>query len=195
LRIFCESVQEEKEIANAWMVDEKAFELLFKSQYETLCRRAYTLLNDMDEAEETVQQVFIGVWEKRKEMQVTESINAYLSRAVHNAALNRIKHLKVRMQYSKEQQLRFEANPPITEISHADELKTKISAAIEGLPEQCRLIFKLSRFEEMKYAEIAEQLGISIKTVENQMGKALRVLREKLKDYMILIFVLSQLYN
>src|SRR5690349_11743487 len=173
------------------MVDEKAFEFLFKSQYETLCRRAYTLLNDMDEAEETVQQVFIGVWEKRKGMQVTESIHAYLAKAVHNAALNRIKHLNVRMRYSKEQQLSFEANPPVTEISHANELKSRISAAIEGLPDQCRLIFKLSRFEELKYAEIAERLGISVKTVENQMGKALKVLREKLKDYMILIFILS----
>lgn len=177
------------------MVDEKAFEFLFKSQYESLCRRAYTLLNDMDEAEETVQQVFIGVWEKRKTMQVTESIHAYLAKSVHNAALNRIKHLNVRMRYTKEQQLNFEANPPITEISHANELKSRISAAIEGLPEQCRLIFKLSRFEEMKYAEIAEQLGISIKTVENQMGKALKVLREKLKDYMILIIIISQLFN
>ena len=185
-------MQEEKEIANAWMVDEKAFGLLFKSQYESLCRRAYTLLNDMDEAEETVQQVFIGVWEKRKEMQVTESINAYLSKAVHNASLNKIKHLNVRLRYSREEQIRFENDPPVTEISHADELKTRISAAIESLPEQCRLIFKLSRFEEMKYAEIAAQLGISIKTVENQMGKALKVLRSKLKDYMILVFILMQ---
>ena len=174
------------------MADEKAFELLFKSHYEFLCRRAYSLLNDMDEAEETVQQVFISVWENRKEMQEPESINAYLSRAVRNAALNRIKHMNVRMKYSREQQVLMEENPPMTEISHADELKSRISAAIESLPEQCRLIFKLSRFEEMKYAEIAEQLGISIKTVENQMGKALKVLRGKLKDYMILIFILMQ---
>jgi RNA polymerase sigma-70 factor (family 1) len=185
-------VQEEKEIINAWMVDEKAFELLFKSQYEFLCRRAYSLLNDMDEAEETVQHVFITIWEKRNEMQVTESINAYLSRAVRNAALNRIKHMNVRLKYSREQQILMEENPPLTEISHEGELKSRISAAIESLPDQCRLIFKLSRFEEMKYAEIAEQLGLSIKTVENQMGKALKVLREKLQDYMILIFILMQ---
>ena len=174
------------------MENEKAFELLFKSQYEKLCKRAYALLNDMDEAEETVQGVFISIWEKRKEMQVTESINAYLSRAVRNAALNRIKHINVRLKYSREQQILQDGNPPLTEISHAGELRARISAAIESLPEQCRLIFKLSRFEEMKYAEIAEKLGISVKTVENQMGKALRVLREKLKDYMILIFFLMQ---
>ena len=190
-------MQEQKEIENAWVTDESAFELLFKSQYEPLCRRAFALLNDMDEAEETVQQVFIGVWEKRNEMHVTESINAYLSRAVRNAALNRIKHMNVRLRYSREQQIRLADDPPVTEISHAEELRNRIAAAIEGLPEQCRLIFKLSRFEEMKYAEIADQLDISVKTVENQMGKALKVLRSKLKDYMVLIIFLmhQQLFN
>ncbi|MBK7571429.1 MAG: sigma-70 family RNA polymerase sigma factor, partial [Bacteroidetes bacterium] len=69
-----------------------------------------------------------------------------------------------------------------------------IHVAIESLPEQCRLVFKLSRFEELKYAEIAEQLGISIKTVENHMGKALKIMREQLKDYLTVWLLFISLY-
>jgi RNA polymerase sigma-70 factor, ECF subfamily len=68
-------------------------------------------------------------------------------------------------------------------------LQKQINEAIESLPEQCRIIFKLSRFEELKYAEIAEHMNLSIKTVENQMGKALRIMREKLKDYLVLLVI------
>lgn len=81
---------------------------------------------------------------------------------------------------------------PASQITLQNELQEQIHRAIESLPEQCRIIFKLSRFDELKYAEIAEHLGISIKTVENQMGKALKVMREKLKDYLpLLIFLIS----
>jgi RNA polymerase sigma-70 factor (ECF subfamily) len=72
----------------------------------------------------------------------------------------------------------------------ATELETRIHLAMDKLPEQCRLVFKLSRFEELKYGEIAEQLNISVKTVENQMGKALRIMREQLKDYLPLVIAL-----
>lgn len=189
-------MQDENKIENAWMNDERAFEQLFKTHYQSLCRRAYTLLNDMDEAEETVQQVFITVWEKRNEMQVQESIKSYLFKSVHNASLNRIKHNQVKMRFVHAEQIRYEAEPPVTEISLANELQSRISEAIETLPEQCRMVFKLSRFEEMKYAEIAAHLGISIKTVENQMGKALKILRNLLKDYMVilLLFLHAQLF-
>jgi RNA polymerase sigma-70 factor (ECF subfamily) len=74
----------------------------------------------------------------------------------------------------------------------ASELEAKIYRAMEALPEQCRLVFKLSRFEELKYSEIAEQLNISIKTVENHMGKALKIMREQLKDYLPLLLILMK---
>jgi RNA polymerase sigma-70 factor (ECF subfamily) len=92
------------------------------------------------------------------------------------------------MNYNAEQ---IKQNPSFaSDLADANELKIKIEEAIESLPEQCRLIFRLSRFEELKYAEIASQLGISIKTVENQMGKALKVLRLKLADYLVLWLIL-----
>jgi RNA polymerase sigma-70 factor (family 1) len=180
-------VSGENEIANAWMRDEKAFEQLFRSYYQALCRSADLILNDPDEAEETVQNIFITLWQKRGQMEITTSIKSYLYRAVRNAALNRVKHHKVRMEYSREQEILAQSTMPSTHLSFHNELQEQIQQAIESLPGQCRLIFKLSRFEELKYSEIAEQLGISIKTVENQMGKALKILREKLKDYMVLI--------
>ena len=124
------------------------------------------------------------------EMEITVSVKSYLYRAVRNASLNSIRHHKVRQLYTTEQEFLSQSSEPASQLSYENELKTEIQKAIDGLPEQCRLIFKLSRFEEMKYKEIAEQLGISVKTVENQMGKALRVLREKLKDYMMHIILL-----
>lgn len=174
--------------------DEKAFEQLFKSLYKSLCSSANVFLNDPDEAEETVQNVFLALWEKREKMEINISVKAYLHTAVRNAALNKLKHSKVKAGYAKEQEyLASHAESPSVPILR-NELNTEIYKAIESLPEQCRLVFKLSRFEELKYKEIAEQLGISVKTVENQMGKALRVLREKLKDYLVLVVVLLSRY-
>ena len=125
---------------------------------------------------------------------IETSIVHFLQR-VHNAALNRIKHGKVRKLYAEEQ-MGLYTSEPASHLSLQNELQQQIEQAIESLPEQCRLVFKLSRFEELKYAEIAALLGISIKTVENQMGKALKVMREKLKDYLVIIvLILHQLMH
>ncbi len=187
----------ENEIANAWMHDERAFEELFRSHYESLCRSANLLLNDADEAEEMVQNVFVTLWEKRSRLEITTSVKSYLYRSIRNASLNRIKHEKVKREYTTEQELLSAPAAPASHQLLQKELQVQISLVIASLPEQCRLIFKMSRFEEMKYAEIADELGISVKTVENQMGKALKILRTKLKDYLILIIFLiqSQLLN
>ena len=184
------TVQNQEADTNAWIQgDEKAFEALFRNYYPSLCQSANRLLNDPDEAEETVQNVFISLWEKRENMEIQVSVKSYLYRAVHNAALNRIKHRKVRKQYEEEQLAMVSHAEPASHLSLENELERQIQDAIEGLPEQCRLVFKLSRFEELKYAEIAGRLGISVKTVENHMGKALKVLREKLKDYLVLLII------
>ena len=172
------------------MQDENAFEELFRSYYQPLCHSANLLLNDIDEAEETVQQVFINLWEKRAEMQIEISVKSYLYKAVRNTALNKIKFDKVRSRYAEEQEMLAGTSEPATHLSSQNELQSLIKDAIESLPEQCRIIFKLSRFEEMKYSEIASHLGLSVKTIENQMGKALRIMREKLKDYLVIFLIL-----
>lgn len=165
--------------------DEQAFEQTFRHYYQRLCNYACTLLKDEEESEEVVQTVFLTIWEKREDLEITLSLKSYLYRAVHNHCLNRFKHASVR-QVHKEHTLNFGAQSyeSVTEVIHANELEERIEKAVSTLPEQCQKAFRLSRFEELKYHEIAEQLGISIKTVENQIGKALKILRIELADYL-----------
>jgi RNA polymerase sigma-70 factor (ECF subfamily) len=165
--------------------DITAFEMYFKSFYQPLCNYAYTFLQDKDEAEEIVQGTFISVWEKRQSLNFHTSGKSYLYAMVRNACLNVIKHEKIKQRYVGEELAL--TNPGYESVSNTVaglELEGRIQQAIEHLPEQCRLVFKLSRFEELKYSEIAEQLNISVKTVENHMGKALKIMREHLKDYL-----------
>jgi len=117
-------------------------------------------------------------------------VKPYLYAMVRNAALNILKHEKIKQQHvALELAVADRSIESVTRTVLASELETRIHKALEKLPEQCRLVFKLSRFEELKYAEIADQLNISIKTVENQMGKALKIMREQLKDYLPLFLV------
>ena len=170
--------------------NESAFEMIFRTYYRSLCQYAYSFLNDKDEAEEVVQATFINVWEKKDTLQIETSFKSYLYRMVRNACLNAIKHEKVKHQYAVHQ-LAFGDNS-IESVNQAvmrNELEWKIQEALKALPEQCRLVFQLSRFEELKYSEIAEQLNISIKTVENHMGKALKIMRDQLKEYLPLFLI------
>jgi RNA polymerase sigma-70 factor, ECF subfamily len=159
--------------------DKQVFEMIFRHYYQRLCNYAGTILNDMDEAEECVQQVFLTVWEKRESNAISTSVKSYLYRAVYNSSLNRIKHEKVKQLYAQTEK-----------ALEQSELQQEIQKAIALLPEQCRMVFKLSRFEDMKYSEIATHLNISVKTVENHMGKALKLMREQLKDYLPILLLL-----
>ena len=109
---------------------------------------------------------------------------------MRNASLNVLKHEKIKQQHATvELAVAERSSESVARTVIASELEERIYKALNKLPEQCRLVFKLSRFEELKYAEIAEQLNISVKTVENQMGKALKIMREQLKDYLPLLIV------
>lgn len=167
--------------------DKKAYEHVFRSYYELLCRFAYTLVRDKDEAEEVVQNLFYNVWAKRESLQVQTSVKAYLYRAVRNDCLNRLKHDQVRMSYASDYRHTAPVSGNGLESLEAKELSRHITTALETLPPQCGEVFRLSRFEHLSYAEIGERLQISVKTVENHMGKALRKMREQLKDYLCLL--------
>lgn len=169
--------------------DRAVYEMVFREHYRPLCAFARTFLTDPDEAEEVVQNVFVALWEKRHAIEVEASLRSYLFRSVRNASLNRIKHDKVRLEHRA--QTLYTANTESV-FNHMDmqELEARLAAALNKLPEQCRRVFELSRFQEMRYSEIAEHLEISPKTVENHMGKALKILREELHDYLPLILLL-----
>jgi RNA polymerase sigma-70 factor (ECF subfamily) len=168
--------------------DEAAFETVFRSYYERLCNYANTMLYDVDEAEEVVQNTFLTLWEQRDSIEIHTSVKSYLYRAVHNSCLNRIKHNKVKQMHGEHVRYNMESSVEGTsQMVIGKELEQQINAAIESMPQQCRTVFVLSRFENLTYAEIAEQLKISIKTVEKHMVKALKILRERLKDYLPLL--------
>jgi RNA polymerase sigma-70 factor (family 1) len=165
--------------------DEATFEAVFRQWYAPLCGYAARLTDgDLDAAEDLVQQVFVKLWEQRARLDIAWSLKGYLYKTVHNSALNRLRSVKTHSKYLdfNAAQLENEQTPP---DYPARELAERLQQALGKLPPQCRHVFELSRFEDLKYREIADQLGISIKTVEAQMGKALRILRLQLADYLV----------
>jgi RNA polymerase sigma-70 factor, ECF subfamily len=168
---------------------ERLLEQYFFEHFEALHRYAYTLLKDNDDAKDIVQNVFIQLWEKRDALTIRQSVRSYLYVAVHNHSLNRIKSKKIRQKHHNN----FAANENQTvgqDSAEAAELKKEVLTAMDTLPDKCREIFYKSRFEEKTYQEIADELDISIKTVEAQMGKALRVLRTLLAGKILFWLVL-----
>lgn len=152
---------------------------------------AFTILKDEADAEEITQVVFMKLWEKRGSVSADTSLKAYLYRMVHNDCMNLLKHKSVVLKFQKEKTyiMKNESEDGGKKIL-SSQLENKLSHALRELPEQCRTIFQLSRFEDLKYREIAEHLGISEKTVENQMGKALKLLRIKLVDFLPLLIMI-----
>lgn len=175
---------------SAAVYNDELFEQLFKAHYKALHAYATTILKDIDIAEEVVQNLFLKFWEKRELLSIATSIKAYLYKCVYNDSLNYLKHENVKLKHQNFTVYTMDtSSEPASAKAELTELETKLRAALNELPEQCRTIFQLSRFEELKYKEIAEQLGLSIKTVENQMGKALKILRIKLVDFLILVLL------
>ena len=160
--------------------DEASYRQLFDVYYENLCHYAFTIVRDMDDAEDIVQAVFVKIWEKRKSWMINHTIKSYLYKAVYHQCINQVEHRAVREKYQErtivEQTIHFQ----LPEV-FPSELEERIISAINSLPPQCRTIFMLSRYEDMKYVEIASRLDISVNTIENQISKALRILRSQLK--------------
>jgi len=172
--------------------DEIAFEGLFKSHFADLCMYATRFVDEIENAEEIVQDIFFNLWTNRTKLNINTSIKAYLYTSVRNTCLNLIKHKKVESKYREYFSRQLQQDELQEEDwMRGDELHDKITDTIEKLPPERKKVFIMSRFENLKYKEIAEELNISIKTVENQMGKALQFLREELKDYLpLLIFLI-----
>jgi RNA polymerase sigma-70 factor, ECF subfamily len=176
--------------------DESAFETIFKDNFKKLQSYAITIVGDENVAEEMVQNVFFKLWDRSEKINILSSIAAYLYRAVYNESCNYLKHQKVKqsfLNYSKHAMSDISTEKASKKVL-VTELEQRIKNALNDLPEQCRTVFQLSRFEELKYQQIADTLGVSIKTVEAQMGKALRIMRVKLVDYLPLLFLFLSYY-
>ncbi len=171
-------------------LDERDFEKLFREYFPGLTLFALKYTGDMDTSKEIVHTVFLNLWEKRGAMDSGRPMKSYLFTSVHNRCLN---YLRDQKKFKKDAlfditvEMAAAENPSLS--LETDELQQQIDRALDHLPEKCRQVFELNRFEGMKYREIAEKMGISVKTVEAQMSKALKILREHLKDYFVWVLL------
>ena len=168
------------------------FTTLFNRYYAGLCVYCESFVGDKQTSEDLVQDVFVNVWMKRAELIFDETIRPYLYKAVHNASIQYLRHQKVKDHYSVQIKSKLTEAECIpfdwvaidTDPADASEIQTLYWQALEQLPAQTREIFLCSREKEMKYSEIAELTGLSVKSVEYHISKALEVFRAVLRDYL-----------
>ena len=173
---------------------DKKYEEMFRTYFTSLCYFANKYVRDFDSCKEIVHKVFVNIWEKRDAFDFDKSPKSYLFTAVYNRCLNYLRDQKsFQSTISEEVENVTELN---SDHLQEAELEAQIWKVINELPEKCREVFILNRFEGKKYAEVAEMLNISIKTVETQMSKALKTLRESLKEYihLLLFFIIKSLW-
>ena len=182
-------------------VDKYSFKVIFNNFYQPLCHLSQHYLEDEDEAKGAVQEAFVKLWEVRNELNPGSNLRNFLFTLVKNNCLNILNrrrillkhHEKIRwmeMHYQYESLSRLGDN-----YMEFNELKEKIDLAIQNLPEHCRAVFEMSRFEDLKNREIAEKLGVTQKTVEAHLTKALKILRNDLKEYLPILAVITKIMN
>ena len=183
------SILENIETYTIKALDKASFEMLFRNHFSGLCFFAQKYVKDFEASREIVQDAFLSLWEKREIIDMDRPVKSYLTMVIHNKCTN---YLRDNHKFDKnildiENLLdvpEYEGSDTMVE----DELKTKIDSAIAELPDKCREVFVLNRYENLKYQEIANQLQISVKTVETQMSKALQHMRVRLAEY-VTVFI------
>jgi len=166
----------------------KQFEDLFKEWFASLSNYANKLLQDKSSAEDAVQHVFSKLWEKRDQISIDKSIKSYLYRATYNTCMNEIKRNQKLHALESDNEGKNTQEADVR--ARVNDLEKQVNLGLKQLPEKCRAIFVMSRYEHMKYKEIADMLEISIKTVENQMGKALKMMRVHLSEFISILLIL-----
>jgi RNA polymerase sigma-70 factor (ECF subfamily) len=175
----------------------KKYEEMFRTYFSSLCYFAQKYIQDLDASKEIVHKIFVAIWENRASFDFDKPAKSYLFTSVYNRCMNYIRdRKKFTTTENLETQDISEGGALNSDHLETAELESKIWKAINSLPEKCKEVFILNRFEGKKYGEIAEFLGISVKTVETQMSKALKVLRDNLKDYahFLFFFILKNLW-
>ena len=177
--------------------DEDAIKLIFDKHYESLCLYAESLTKDRHTAEEIVEDIFIHLWMNNQNSSITKSIKNYLFRSVHNNCLNYLDKLRTErknvenLNYTlldNELLQPFTPDQPISKLI-LQELEEKANSILESLPNQCKEIYTLNRFENLSYSEIARQLNITVGTVKTQMSRAFQKFRDGLGEYISLILI------
>ena len=165
------------------------FERSFHELYDGLHRYAFTIVKDPEEAKDVVQKAFIKLWQKRHDVNMRQGARLYLYTAVHNLCLNVLRDHKTRTRHIS--QYNQSSEGLAWELMAEDkELAKQIHIAIESLPPRCREVFCKSRLEGKRYAQIADEMQLSVKTVEVQIGKALKILRGLLADSITTIVII-----
>ncbi|MDA3891517.1 MAG: RNA polymerase sigma-70 factor [Salinivirgaceae bacterium] len=177
-------------VANNDTILKQKLEALFHEHFTPLVYFAQKYLGDLDSSKEVVHNVFVKIWENRNEFEFDKPAKSYLFTSVYNRSMNAIRDKK-KFVNSEDDEVHAATleRGEFTDSMEVSELEGKINSAIQKLPQKCKEVFELSRFEGKKYAEIAEHLNISVKTVEAQMSKALKVLKVELKDYIYLLIL------
>lgn len=173
---------EQQWLADLRTGDERALRRIFDRHYPLLLGDIYRIVPDEDSCQDLAQEVFVELWRKRSELDIHTSLRAYLRRAAVNRALNFIKTNR-RFVFEEPEQSEHSTDHSAGDIllkAEQEKLEDALHLAIGALPEKCRVVFSLSRFEQLSHREIAEKLGISVKTIENQITKAMKILRETL---------------
>lgn len=178
-----------------------AFNSIYHEYYEMLLYVSLQYVSDREEAKEAVQEAFVKLWENRATLKETANIRNFLYTIVKNNSLNVLKKQEVILRSHEnirwmESHYNYEAMSRLGFDSiEFKELKQKVDEAIENLPEHCRVVFKMSRFNQLKNREIAQKLNVSEKTVEAHMTKAMRLLKGELKPYLSLLIVVSDIFS
>ncbi len=176
-----------KEVLNSLTAE--SFETYFKQLFSPLTYYAYKYLKDWDNAKDIVHQAFVKLWENKEKIDLDNSVKSYLYMTVTNLSLNYIRDHKKFSSTEEILESEYDQNE-FKDIVQEEELKEKVIEAINSMPPKMREVFMLSRYEGLKYKEIAEKMGISTKTVEVHMSKALKLLRKNLSKFLSLIFLL-----
>lgn len=180
-----------EELESIQSIDEQSFELIFRNYYTPLVHFSMKYLDGQEEGEEVVQETFASIWAKLEQTEIRTTVKSYLYGAVRNACLNQIKHRKVVIKHVQHELYLNNEGVDVDFLEYS-ELEDQVKDAFDKLSPKCREVFELSRYDGMKYQEIANHLELSIKTVERHMGKALKILREELGSYLPILLWLIQ---
>lgn len=187
---------------NEILIDGKdGFKNIFHQFFQPLYHLSSHYLEDPDEAKEVVQNAFVKLWEVRQNLDEDSNIRNFLFTLVKNNCLNLLKRKQLLLKHHEklkwmEMHYQYESLSRMgDDYLEFNELKDKIDLAVKNLPEHCRVVFEMSRFEELKNREIAEKLGVTQKTVEAHLTKALKILRNELKDYLPVIAVITKILD